>query len=76
MTDPSLRDRAVQLYDAFTHEHRDRRTLLRQMTALAGSAVAAEEALRAAGVDPKARGEQLSVEQFAAVASARTRVSS
>ena len=38
----TLRDRAVQIYDAFTHEHHDRRTLLRQMTALAGSAAAAE----------------------------------
>ena len=40
MTD--LRDRAVALYDAYTHEHLDRRRLLREMTLLAGSAVAAE----------------------------------
>ena len=32
--DPALRDDAVRLYDAYTHDHRDRRTLLRQMTAL------------------------------------------
>lgn len=53
-----------------------RKTLRAALKGWAGSAVAAEEALRAAGVDPQARGEQLSVEQFAAVASARTRVSS
>lgn len=52
-----------------------RKTLRAALKGWAGSAVAAEEALRAAGVDPQARGEQLSVEQFAAVASARTRVS-
>ena len=54
MTDPSLRDRAVQLYDAFTHEHRDRRTLLRQMTALAGSAVAAETLIAGIAASPAA----------------------
>ena len=53
-----------------------RKTLRAALKGWAGSAVAAEEALRAAGVDPQARGEQLSVEQFAAVASARTTVSS
>ena len=37
-----IRDRAVQISDAFTHEHRDRRTLLRQMAALVGSVAAAE----------------------------------
>lgn len=59
MTD--LRDRAVEIYDAFTHEHHDRRTLLRQMTLLAGSATAAEALIlsiaaspaAAAQVDPK-----------------------
>lgn len=54
MTHPSLRDRAVQLYDAFTHEHRDRRTLLRQMTALAGSAVAAEALIAGIAASPAA----------------------
>ncbi|WP_413060922.1 dienelactone hydrolase family protein [Sphingomonas carotinifaciens] len=59
MTD--LRDRAVEIYDAFTHEHHDRRTLLRQMTLLAGSATVAEALIlsiaaspaAAAQVDPK-----------------------
>lgn len=54
MTDPTLRDRAVQLYDAFTHEHRDRRTLLREMTALAGSAVAAEALIAGIAAAPAA----------------------
>ncbi|OWK31832.1 dienelactone hydrolase family protein [Sphingomonas mucosissima] len=54
MTEPSLRDRAVQLYDAFTHEHRDRRTLLRQMTALAGSTIAAEALIAGIAASPAA----------------------
>jgi len=54
VADPSLRNRAVQLYDAFTHEHRDRRTLLRQMTALAGSAVAAEALIASIAASPAA----------------------
>lgn len=53
-TDPTLRDRAVALYDAFTHEHRDRRTLLRQMTLLAGSAAAAEALIVGIGASPAA----------------------
>ena len=54
MTDPSLRDRAVQFYDAFTHEHRDRRTLLRQMSALAGSTMAAEALIAGIAASPVA----------------------
>lgn len=53
-TDPSLRDRAVQLYDAFTHDHRDRRTLLRQMTVLAGSVAAAEALIGGISASPAA----------------------
>ena len=52
MTD--LRDRAIELYDAFTHEHRDRRTLLRQMTALAGSVAAAEALIGGIAASPAA----------------------
>ena len=52
MTD--LRDRAVDLYDAFTHDHHDRRTLLKQMTALAGSAAAAEALILGIGASPAA----------------------
>jgi len=37
----------------------------------AGSAANAEAALRAAGVDPKTRGEQLDIDAFAAIAASR-----
>jgi 16S rRNA (adenine1518-N6/adenine1519-N6)-dimethyltransferase len=47
-----------------------RKTLRAALAGLAGSADAAEQALRAAGIDPRTRGEQLSVEAFAAVADA------
>ncbi len=50
-----------------------RKTLRAALAGWAGSAAAAETVLRAAGVDPSLRGEQLSVEQFAAVAAARLR---
>ena len=52
--DPTLRDRAVALYDAFTHEHHDRRMLLRQMTLLAGSVAAAEALIIGIGASPAA----------------------
>lgn len=45
-----------------------RKTLRAALAGWAGSAVAAEEALRAAGVDPRARGEQLGIAEFAAIA--------
>ena len=54
MIDPSLRDEAVRLYDAFTHDHRDRRTLLRQMTLLAGSVAAAEALIGGIAASPVA----------------------
>jgi 16S rRNA (adenine1518-N6/adenine1519-N6)-dimethyltransferase len=47
-----------------------RKTLRSALRGLAGSAQAAEAALLAAGVDPQARGEQLDVAQFAAIAEA------
>lgn len=50
----SLRDRAVELYDAFTHEHGDRRTLLKQMTLLAGSGAAAETLIGSIAASPAA----------------------
>ena len=49
-----IRNRAIQLYDAFTHEHRDRRELLRQMTMLAGSAAAAEVLIAGIAASPAA----------------------
>ncbi|HET6633404.1 MAG TPA: 16S rRNA (adenine(1518)-N(6)/adenine(1519)-N(6))-dimethyltransferase RsmA [Streptomyces sp.] len=45
-----------------------RKTLRAALAGWAGSGAAAESALLAAGVSPKARGEALTVEQFAAVA--------
>ncbi|QNA84970.1 dienelactone hydrolase family protein [Sphingomonas sp. So64.6b] len=49
-----IRDRAVQIYDAFTHEHRNRRTLLRQMAVLAGSVAAAETLIAGIAASPAA----------------------
>lgn len=45
-----------------------RKTLRATLASLAGSADAAEAALRAAGVDPRARGEVLGIEEFARIA--------
>lgn len=50
-----------------------RKTLRAALAGWAGSAPAAEKALRAAGVDPTARGESLGVEGFAAIAEHRPR---
>jgi 16S rRNA (adenine1518-N6/adenine1519-N6)-dimethyltransferase len=47
-----------------------RKTLRAALAGWAGSPAAAQDALRAAGVDPGLRGEQLSVAQFAAIAAA------
>ncbi len=48
-----------------------RKTLRAALASWAGSPAAAEELLVAAGIDPRERGEKLSVEQFAALAAAR-----
>ena len=48
-----------------------RKTLRAALSSWAGSAARAEEILRAAGVDPRARGEQLGIEAFASIAAAR-----
>ncbi|MEV0230097.1 16S rRNA (adenine(1518)-N(6)/adenine(1519)-N(6))-dimethyltransferase RsmA [Nonomuraea sp. NPDC050786] len=48
-----------------------RKTLRAALSSWAGSAAQAEEALRAAGVDPSARGEQLDVHAFARIAESR-----
>ncbi len=48
-----------------------RKTLRAALAGWAGSPAAAEAALRAAGIDPSARGETLTVVQFAALAAAR-----
>ncbi|MFW6204392.1 MAG: 16S rRNA (adenine(1518)-N(6)/adenine(1519)-N(6))-dimethyltransferase RsmA [Actinomycetota bacterium] len=48
-----------------------RKTLRAALSGWAGSTAGAERLLRAAGVDPRARGEQLGVEEFARIAAAR-----
>jgi 16S rRNA (adenine1518-N6/adenine1519-N6)-dimethyltransferase len=48
-----------------------RKTLRAALAGWAGSAAAAQAALARAGIDPRARGEQLSVAQFAELAQAR-----
>jgi 16S rRNA (adenine1518-N6/adenine1519-N6)-dimethyltransferase len=50
-----------------------RKTLRAALAAWAGSPAQAEQALRAAGVDPGARGEALTVAEFARIAAARTK---
>ncbi|WP_202865399.1 16S rRNA (adenine(1518)-N(6)/adenine(1519)-N(6))-dimethyltransferase RsmA [Ornithinimicrobium sufpigmenti] len=50
-----------------------RKTLRAALSGWAGSPAAAEEALRAAGVDPRARGEVLGVADFARIAAHRVR---
>jgi 16S rRNA (adenine1518-N6/adenine1519-N6)-dimethyltransferase len=49
-----------------------RKTLRAALAGWAGSAPAAEECLRAAGIDPRTRGEQLGIAEFAAIAAARS----
>ncbi|WP_433245721.1 16S rRNA (adenine(1518)-N(6)/adenine(1519)-N(6))-dimethyltransferase RsmA [Streptosporangium sp. CA-135522] len=48
-----------------------RKTLRAALASWAGTAAAAEQALRAAGIDPAQRGEQLTVEDFARIAENR-----
>jgi len=50
-----------------------RKTLRAALARWAGTAARAERILRAAGVDPGARGESLTVADYAAIAAARTR---
>lgn len=49
-----LRARAIALYDAFTHEHRDRRAFMAEMVALAGSTAAAEALIAGIAASPAA----------------------
>ena len=51
MADTDLTQRAIALYDAFTHTHRNRRTFMRELTMLAGSAAAANALLATIGAD-------------------------
>jgi len=49
-----------------------RKTLRAALADWAGSAEQAEARLRAAGIDPRVRGEQLTIEEFAAIAATRS----
>jgi 16S rRNA (adenine1518-N6/adenine1519-N6)-dimethyltransferase len=69
--DPPPGDRAAvfALVDAAFAQRR--KALRPALAGWAGSAAAAEEALRAAGIDPMARAETLGIEDFARLAAAR-----
>lgn len=64
--DRSLRPKVFPLIDAAFAQRR--KTLRACLTGAYGSGPAAEEALRAAGIDPGLRGEKLSVEDFVRLA--------
>ncbi len=66
---PASREEVFAVVDAAFAQRR--KTLRAALAGWAGSAAEAERVLRAAGVDPQARGERLDVTQFAAVAAAR-----
>ena len=68
------REEVFALIDAAFGQRR--KTLRAALAGWAGSAPEAERLLRAAGIDPGARGESLSVAEFARLASARTITSS
>jgi 16S rRNA (adenine1518-N6/adenine1519-N6)-dimethyltransferase len=60
------------VFEAIDQAFLQRRKTLRQALAgYAGSAQLAEEMLLRAGVSPQARGEQLNIEQFIAIAKAK-----
>ena len=63
---PGDRVRTFEVIDAAFAQRR--KTLRAALAGWAGSAAAAEERLRAAGIDPQARGEVLSVDEFARLA--------
>ncbi len=64
--DEDLRVRTFAVADAAFAQRR--KTMRAALAGLAGSGAAAEEALVAADISPQARGEQLTVEQFARLA--------
>jgi 16S rRNA (adenine1518-N6/adenine1519-N6)-dimethyltransferase len=66
---PVSRQAAFAVVDAAFSQRR--KTLRSALAAWAGSAAAAESALRAAGVDPSLRGEALGIGDFARIAAAR-----
>ena len=54
MTDKQIRQRAIELYDRFTHEGMERRTFMARMVALAGSVAAAEALIASIAASPAA----------------------
>ena len=70
---PVSRDALVAVVDAAFSQRR--KSLRAALAGWAGSAAAAEQALRAAGVEPSARGEALDLASFARVAAQRPRAS-
>jgi 16S rRNA (adenine1518-N6/adenine1519-N6)-dimethyltransferase len=70
----AAREEVFALVDAAFAQRR--KTLRAALAGWAGSAPEAERLLRAAGIDPGARGEALSVAEFARLAAARTITSS
>ncbi len=66
---PASRQEVFACIDAAFAQRR--KTLRAALAGWAGSAPRAEQILRSAGVDPSARGEQLGVAAFAAIAAAR-----
>ncbi len=66
--DEALRPRLFALIDASFAQRR--KTLRAALAGFYGSAAAAEEALRAANIDPRLRGEKLGVEDFVRLAEA------
>lgn len=67
--DRSVRDAVFPLVDAAFAQRR--KTLRSTLSGVYGSPQAAEEALRAAGIDPGLRGEKLGVEDFVRLGEAR-----
>lgn len=66
---PELREHLFPLVDAAFAQRR--KTLRSTLSGIYGSPAAAEEALRAVGIDPGLRGEALSVEDFLKLGAAR-----
>lgn len=62
----AIREQVFSVIDAAFAQRR--KTLRSALAGIAGSSDQAEQALRAADIDPKARGEELNVEQFARLA--------
>ncbi|GII77919.1 ribosomal RNA small subunit methyltransferase A [Sphaerisporangium rufum] len=67
----ATREEVFQVVDAAFAQRR--KTLRAALASWAGTPAAAEGALRAAGVDPSRRGEQLTIEDFARIAEHRPR---